>query len=267
MGPKITESDSLYHSLEKMSALEIARAMNTEDQKVSLAIQNELEAISKVISCAGETLKTGGRLIYFGAGTSGRLGVLDASECPPTFGVEPDLVIGIIAGGEKALRFAVENAEDNVLQAALDFQQINITKKDLIIGIAASGTTPYVIGGLNYCIENNIKSACITCNPNAPILQLATFPICLQVGPEFLTGSSRLKAGTAQKMTLNMISTGAMILYGRVLGNKMVDMKMTNAKLRQRGIKMLMELNNVSKVEAESLLDQYGSVRNALSHL
>ena len=209
-------------------------------------------------------MKLGGRLFYIGAGTSGRLGVVDASECSPTFGVPFDLVNGIIAGGDRAIRRAVENAEDNATQAWLDLQENNITENDVVIGIAASGTTPYVIGGLNKCHENNILTGCITCNEGSPLALTAQFPVVVVVGPEFVTGSSRMKAGTAQKLVLNMISTATMIQLGKVKGNKMVDMQLSNEKLIDRGVKMIMTEISVSYEEASALLSKHGSVRKAV---
>jgi len=211
-------------------------------------------------------MKLGGRLFYIGAGTSGRLGIVDASECPPTFGVALDLVNGIIAGGDKAIRKAVENAEDNKTQAWIDLQEQNISTKDVVIGIAASGTTPYVICGLEKCNENNITTGSISCNAGSPLSQTAKFPIEVIVGPEFVTGSSRMKAGTAQKLVLNMISTSTMIQLGKVKGNKMVDMQLSNDKLLDRGVKMIIEEINVSYDEASELLKKYGSVRKAVEH-
>jgi N-acetylmuramic acid 6-phosphate etherase len=211
-------------------------------------------------------MKLGGRLFYIGAGTSGRLGIVDASECPPTFGVPFDLVNGIIAGGDKAIRRAVENAEDNTTQAWLDLQEQNISSTDVVIGIAASGTTPYVIKGLEKCNENNIVTGCITCNEGSPLALVANFPIVVVVGPEFVTGSSRMKAGTAQKLVLNMISTTTMIQLGKVKGNKMVDMQLSNDKLVDRGVKMIMSEITVSYDEAAILLSKYGSVRKAVDN-
>ena len=211
-------------------------------------------------------MKLGGRLFYIGAGTSGRLGILDASECPPTYGVPAGMVNGIIAGGDKAIRKAVENAEDDANQAWIDLQEHNINENDVVIGIAASGTTPYVIGGLQTCNEKNILTGCITCNEGSPLSQTAKFPIEIVVGPEFVTGSSRMKAGTAQKLVLNMISTTAMIRLGKVKGNKMVDMQLSNIKLVDRGVKMIMGEIPVSYEQASDLLSKYGSVRKAVDN-
>ena len=263
---KITEQPSRYDHLERMSIQEILVNINTEDQVVPLAVEQAIPQIEAAVSMIVEQLKRGGRLFYIGAGTSGRLGILDASECPPTYGVSPDLVIGLIAGGDHAIRHAVENAEDNPNQGWLDLQAYQINANDFVVGIAASGTTPYVIKALESCQAHDIPTACITCNPNSPLSQVALFPIEVIVGAEFVTGSSRMKAGTAQKLVLNMISTTTMIQLGRVKGNRMVDMKMTNAKLIQRGIAMLQTELKVSKEEATQLLNQYKSVRAALDH-
>ncbi|GGE12448.1 N-acetylmuramic acid 6-phosphate etherase [Psychroflexus salis] len=263
---KITEQDSLYSNLEHMPIGECISAINTEDQKVALAVKKALPQIEKLIEVVVHQLKKGGRLFYIGAGTSGRLGILDASECPPTFGVSSELIQGIIAGGNKAIRKAVENAEDNTNQAWKDLQKHQISSKDVVIGIAASGTTPYVIGGIQQARANQLKTGCITCNPKSPLVVSTEFPIEVKVGPEFVTGSSRMKAGTAQKMILNMISTTAMIQLGRVKGNKMVDMQLSNYKLNQRAIEMLMGIKNISSTEAELLLKRHGSVRKALEN-
>lgn len=263
----ITESESLYHNLESLSIQETLVCINREDQKVALAVEKALPEIEKLVEASVQKLKQGGRLIYIGAGTSGRLGILDASECPPTFGVSPDLVRGIIAGGDNAIRNAVEGAEDHTQQAWKDLENIAITPKDVLIGIAASGTTPYVIGGLQEAQKNGILTGCITCNPDAPITLVADYPIAAVVGPEFLTGSSRLKAGTAQKMILNMISTSCMIQLGRVKGNKMVDMQLSNEKLVERGIKMIMNEKNLSYTVSKELLLTHGNVRNVLEFL
>lgn len=263
---KITEQDSLYNHLEKMEISECLFAINQEDQKVALAVKQVIPQIHTLIEQVVKQLNENGRLFYIGAGTSGRLGILDASECPPTFGVKPELVTGIIAGGDKAIRKAVENAEDDIKQAWIDLKNHNITKNDVVIGIAASGTTPYVIGGINDANKNGIVTGCITCNPQSPLALAAQFPIEIVVGPEFVTGSSRMKAGTAQKMILNMITTTVMIQLGKVKGNKMVDMQLSNAKLNQRAMDMLMKLKDVDAVKAKELLLQYGSVRKALTN-
>lgn len=263
---KITEQPSSYDHLEQMSVQEVLTSINKEDQTVALAVEKAIPSIESVVQKAVKQFKKGGRLFYMGAGTSGRLGILDASECPPTYGVSPDLVIGLIAGGDQAIRNAVENAEDNPNQGWLDLVAYQINTNDLVIGIAASGTTPYVIKALESCNEHHIPTACITCNPNSPLSQIALYPIEVVVGPEFVTGSSRMKAGTAQKLVLNMISTAVMIQLGRVKGNRMVDMKMTNAKLVQRGVTILQEELKISQEEASQLLNQYKSVRSALDN-
>ncbi len=262
-----TESDSNYQHLEKMSINELLTNINQEDTSVPLAIEKVIPAIEKVVEIVVQKMKKGGRLFYIGAGTSGRLGIVDASECPPTFGVPHDWVIGIIAGGDKAIRKAVEFAEDDTNQAWKDLKEYNISDKDVVIGIAASGTTPYVIGGLKNCAENHIKTACIVCNSNSPVAAAADYPIEVVVGSEFVTGSTRMKAGTAQKLILNMISTAVMIQLGRVKGNKMVDMQLSNNKLVNRGIKMLMSELNIPFEEAETLLNKYGSVRKAIESM
>ncbi len=263
---KTTEQSSKYEHLEKMSVSELLQNINSEDKTVPLAVEKALPQIESLVTKIVEKMKLGGRLFYIGAGTSGRLGIVDASECPPTFGVPFDLVNGIIAGGDKAIRRAVENAEDNTTQAWLDLQEQNISSADIVIGIAASGTTPYVIKGLEKCNENNITTGCITCNEGSPLALVANFPIVVVVGPEFVTGSSRMKAGTAQKLVLNMISTTTMIQLGKVKGNKMVDMQLSNDKLVDRGVKMIMSEIPVSYKEAATLLSKHGSVRKAVDN-
>jgi N-acetylmuramic acid 6-phosphate etherase len=263
---KTTEQSSKYEHLEKMSVHELLVNINNEDKTVPLAVEKALPQIQKLVSEIVAKMNLGGRLFYIGAGTSGRLGIVDASECPPTFGVPFDLVNGIIAGGDKAIRRAVENAEDNTTQAWIDLCEFDINKNDVVVGIAASGTTPYVISGLEKCNENNIITGCITCNEGSPLSQTAQFPIEVVVGPEFVTGSSRMKAGTAQKLVLNMISTATMIQLGKVKGNKMVDMQLSNDKLVERGVKMIMSEINVSYEEASELLKKYGSVRKAVDN-
>lgn len=262
---KTTEQDSNYNGLEKMTALELLTAINKEDKTLALAVEKEIPAIEKLVNSITAQMKNGGRLFYIGAGTSGRLGILDASECPPTFGVAFDKIIGIIAGGDTAIRKAVENAEDDAQQAIKDLDVWNITSNDVVIGIAASGTTPYVIGGLKACSERNIVTGCITCNHNSPLHLVATYPIVPVVGPEFVTGSSRMKAGTAQKMILNMISTSVMIQLGHVQGNKMVDMQLSNDKLVDRGTRMIMEQTGLPYERAAQLLKTHGSVRAAVN--
>lgn len=263
---KTTEQSSKYEHLEKMSVQELLTNINQEDKTVPLAVEKALSQIEIVVNEIVAKMKIGGRLFYIGAGTSGRLGILDASECPPTFGVSSDLVNGIIAGGDKAIRKAVENAEDDANQAWIDLQEHNISENDIVIGIAASGTTPYVIGGLEVCNSKNIVTGCITCNEGSPLSKTAKFPVEVVVGPEFVTGSSRMKAGTAQKLVLNMISTVAMIQLGKVKGNKMVDMQLSNSKLVDRGVKMIMGEIPVSYNEASQLLAKYGSVRKAVDN-
>lgn len=261
---KTTEQSSKYEHLEKMSVQELLSNINQEDKTVPLAVEKALPQIEILVTEIVAKMKLGGRLFYIGAGTSGRIGILDASECPPTFGVPFDLVIGIIAGGDTAIRKAVENAEDNPTQAWIDLKAFDINENDVVIGIAASGTTPYVIGGLQACNENNITTGSISCNAGSPLSKTSKFPIEVIVGPEFVTGSSRMKAGTAQKLVLNMISTATMIQLGKVKGNKMVDMQLSNSKLVDRGVKMIMEETQVSYDEASELLQKYGSVRKAV---
>ncbi|RNL82252.1 N-acetylmuramic acid 6-phosphate etherase [Sinomicrobium pectinilyticum] len=261
---KITEQDSNYRDLEKMSINDILISINKEDQTVPLAVEKAIPQIEALVEQIVGKLKGGGRLFYIGAGTSGRLGILDASECPPTYGVSDQLVIGLIAGGDQAIRKAVENAEDSWEQAWKDLCEYDISPQDVVIGIAASGTTPYVTGGLEACNKNGILTGCITCNEGSPLSRVAQYPVVAIVGPEFVTGSSRMKAGTAQKLILNMISTTTMIQLGRVKGNKMVDMRLSNVKLVNRGVRMLMEELAVSREEAETLLNRYKNVRNAI---
>jgi N-acetylmuramic acid 6-phosphate etherase len=249
-----------------MSISELLANINQEDKSVPFAVEKALPQIETLVAEIVAKMKLGGRLFYIGAGTSGRLGVVDASECPPTFGVPFDLVNGIIAGGDKAIRRAVENAEDNATQAWVDLKEHNINENDVVVGIAASGTTPYVIGGLKACNESNISTGSISCNAGSPLSQTAKFPIEVIVGPEFVTGSSRMKAGTAQKLVLNMVSTATMIQLGKVKGNKMVDMQLSNSKLVDRGVKMIMGEIPVSYEKASELLEKYGSVRKAVDN-
>ena len=263
---KTTEQSSHYDDLEKMSANKLLTHINNEDKTIALAVEKAIPQIESLVTEIVSKLKLGGRLFYIGAGTSGRLGILDASECPPTFGVSHELVFGLIAGGDTAIRKAVENAEDNTEQGWLDLQKHNITKNDVVVGIAASGTTPYVLGALEKLNQESISTGCITMNDNSPLHLLAKFPIVAVVGPEFVTGSSRMKAGTAQKLILNMISTSAMILLGKVKGNKMVDMKLSNSKLIDRATKMVVDTLAVSTEEAATLVEKYGSVRNVLNN-
>ncbi|NND51841.1 MAG: N-acetylmuramic acid 6-phosphate etherase [Flavobacteriaceae bacterium] len=261
---KTTEQDSHYDHLEKMSISDLLVNINKEDKTVAHSVEKSMSQIVAAVEQVVEKLTQGGRLFYIGAGTSGRLGIVDASECPPTFGVSPDVVIGLIAGGDSAIRKAVEFAEDSTEQGWLDLKAKNISEKDIVVGIAASGTTPYVVGALQHCNDHNITTACITCNKNSPLSKNSKFPIEVVVGPEFVTGSSRMKAGTAQKLVLNMITTTAMIQLGKVKGNKMVDMQLSNNKLVDRGTKMVMDSLNISEFEASVLLDKHKSVRNAI---
>lgn len=264
---RITEKDSHYRHLEKMPTGEILSHINHEDQSVPLRVRECIPAIEKLVDDIVIRMMDGGRLFYIGAGTSGRLGILDASECPPTFGVDQDMVIGLIAGGDAAIREAQEFAEDDPVQAWKDLTAYDINQADVLIGIAASGTTPYVLGGLTKARINSILTGCITCNASAPIIALSDHPIVCEVGPEFITGSTRMKAGTAQKLILNMISTATMIRLGRVEDNKMVDMLLTNHKLVDRGIRMIMEKTGCSKEIAANLLEKHGSVRKAVKSL
>jgi len=259
----ITESPSNFENLDQMSLHELLVNINKEDSKVHRAVKKALPQIEELMSRVVKRMLRGGRIFYLGAGTSGRLGVLDASEIPPTFGVH-DAVIGLIAGGETALRKAVEAAEDDPNKAWMELEIFNINTKDTVIGIAASGSTPYVIGGLQKARENGILTGCITCNPDSKIVETAEFPIVVVVGPEFVTGSTRLKAGTAQKLVLNMISTTVMIRLGRVKGNKMVNMQLSNKKLIERGTRMIVEELNIQREAARILLLQHGSVKKAL---
>jgi len=260
----VTESPSNYDHLEKMSVRELLQNINLEDKSVAKTVNRVLDKVELLVKEVVKQMKKGGRLFYIGAGTSGRLGILDASECPPTFGVEHGIVIGLMAGGDKAIRKAVEFAEDDMDQAWEDLSEYQINHKDVVIGIAASGKTPYVVGGLKKCKEQGILTGCITCNRRTELAKAAIFPIEIIVGPEFVTGSTRMKAGTAQKMVLNMIGTSVMIKLGRVKGNKMVDMQIANTKLVDRGTRMLMEELSISRTEAEKLLEEYGSVRKVI---
>ena len=259
-----TEKVSKYDHLEKMNTLELLQNINREDQTIADSVQKVIPKIGELVDVIAAKIEQGGRLFYIGAGTSGRLGVLDASECPPTFGVSPGIVIGLIAGGDTALRNAVENAEDDNIQAWKDLQKYDISNRDVVVGIAASGTTPYVIGGIKDANKNGITTACITCSANSPLAEVSTYPIEVVTGPEFVTGSTRMKAGTAQKMVLNMITTSVMIKLGRVKGNKMVDMQLSNDKLVGRGTRMIMEELNIEENEAARLLLKYKSVRKAV---
>lgn len=261
---KISEQDSLYNDLDKKSVGEILHDINTEDRKVAEAVGKAIPQIEKLVTEIVARMKRGGRIFYMGAGTSGRIGVLDASEIPPTFGMDPGWVIGIIAGGDTALRNPVENAEDNKLQGWLDLKKFDINSNDTVIGIAASGTTPYVINALLECRRNGILTAAITSNPDAPISEAADIPIEMIVGPEYVTGSSRMKSGSGQKMICNMITTTVMIKMGRVKGNKMVNMQLSNAKLVDRGTRMVIEELGLPYDEAKRLLLMHGSVKRAV---
>jgi N-acetylmuramic acid 6-phosphate etherase len=261
---KTTEKDSCYSNLEKMSVMEILKNINKEDQTVALSVARALPQIEKLAAVTAAKMKEGGRLFYIGAGTSGRLGVVDASECPPTYGVPADWVVGIIAGGDTAIRKSVENAEDDPEQAWADLSAYHITDKDVLVGIAASGTTPYVIGGLKTANQHQVTTGCIVCNAGSPVAAQARYPVEVVTGPEFLTGSTRMKAGTAQKMVLNMLSTSVMIQLGRVKGNKMVDMQLSNDKLVDRGTRMVMKETGLDEGDAAELLKKHGSVRAAV---
>ena len=264
MTEKITEKESLYQDLEKMEVIDLLKNINAEDKKVPEAIEGCLHRIETVVMLVTQKMKEGGRVFYLGAGTSGRLGIVDASELPPTFGLEHGRVIGLIAGGDSAIRKAVEFAEDNREGGWNDLVDHRVSPKDVVIGIAASGTTPYVVGALERCSANKILTIGITCNPGSPLSKVAHYPIEIIVGPEFVTGSTRMKAGTAQKLVLNMISTAVMIRLGRVKDNKMVDMQLSNNKLIDRGTRMIMEELRISESEADQLLKKYGSVRKAI---
>lgn len=261
---RTTEQESLHSNLEQQSVADLVRGINTEDQKVAHAVGEQISSITAFIEALVPRMEQGGRLFYIGAGTSGRLGILDASECPPTFGVSHDLVIGLIAGGDGAIRKAVENAEDSTTGAWEDLRQYNIQPLDSVVGIAASGTTPYVIGGIEAANKHGLLTGCITCNEGSPVGNLAQHEIAVVVGPEFLTGSTRMKSGSAQKMVLNMITTAAMIKLGRVKGNKMVDMQLSNDKLVGRGTRMVAEELGIEQELAEKLLLKHGSVRAAV---
>jgi N-acetylmuramic acid 6-phosphate etherase len=265
---KVTEASSKYNHLEKMSVQDLLLNMNKEDQTVPLAVASVIPQIEKLVETITDKMLSGGRLFYMGAGTSGRLGILDASEIPPTFGMPHGFIIGIIAGGKKAIQSAVENAEDNTSQGWKDLQEYDINEKDIVVGIAASGTTPYVIAAMEQCQKRDITTASISCNPGSPISACADFPIEVIVGPEFVTGSTRMKSGTAQKLVLNMISTAVMIQIGRVEDNKMVNMQLSNDKLVDRGTKMLMEKTGIADYEkAKELLVKNGSVKKAMETL
>jgi N-acetylmuramic acid 6-phosphate etherase len=261
---KVTESDSNYDRLESMSVEDLLTNINREDQSVPKTIEKIIPAISELIKAIVPRMKQGGRLFYMGAGTSGRLGIVDASECPPTYGIPHGIVVGLIAGGDDAIRKAVEFAEDSTTQGWDDLLSENICDLDTVIGIAASGSTPYVVHALKECQQKNILTGCITCNEGSPITQVSDFPIAAVVGPEFVTGSTRMKAGTAQKLILNMISTSVMIQLGRVKGNKMVDMQLSNNKLIDRGTRMVMNELSIDETTAADLLNKHGNVRAAI---
>jgi len=261
-----TEQSSYYDNLEKMSVKDLLKNINNEDKKVAVSVEEALDQIEILVEKIVEKFEAGGRLFYIGSGTSGRLGVLDASECPPTFGVPDDWVIGLISGGDIALRKAVENAEDDEHQAWKDLKKYNINSDDVLIGIAASGTTPYVIGGIEDANRNGLITGCITCNFNTKLAEVAKHPIEVLLGSEFVTGSTRMKSGTAQKLVLNMISTSLMIKLGRVQGNKMVDMQLSNEKLIRRGTMMISKELEIDEAKAKELLLHHGSVRKAIEN-
>ncbi|HNR49471.1 MAG TPA: N-acetylmuramic acid 6-phosphate etherase [Bacteroidia bacterium] len=261
---RTTEKDSHYRHLEKMKVTELLLNINKEDHTVPRIIRKNISSVEALTKIVIRKMKAGGRLFYIGAGTSGRLGIVDASECPPTYGIAHGRVIGLIAGGDSAIRKAVEFAEDSELQGWLDLKKYKVSKKDIVIGIAASGTTPYVVGALKKCIEHKITTGCIVCNRNSPVASFADYPVEIVTGPEFVTGSTRMKAGTAQKLVLNMISTSVMIKLGRVKDNKMVDMQLTNNKLVNRGERMIMEELKIPAAKAKALLKKHGSVRNVI---
>lgn len=264
---RITESESLHSNLENKSVLDLLKSINQEDKKVALAVEEVIPSVENLVNQIVPKMSQGGRLFYLGAGTSGRLGVVDASECPPTFGVDHGIVVGIMAGGDQAIRKAVEFAEDDTIQGWKDLEAYHISQNDVVIGIAASGTTPYVIGALEKCNQEGIITGGITCNPDSPLSKVAKYPIVPVVGPEFVTGSTRMKSGTAQKLVLNMISTTVMIKLGKVKGNRMVDMQLSNDKLVDRGTKMVQDQTGLTYEESKDLLLKYGSVRKAVESL
>ncbi|MBX9782250.1 MAG: N-acetylmuramic acid 6-phosphate etherase [Chitinophagaceae bacterium] len=265
---RTTEQESNYHHLEEMGVAELLHNINKEDSTVPAAVAKAIPQIEPLVAAISDKMLMGGRLFYIGAGTSGRLGIVDASECPPTYGVPYGLVIGIIAGGEKAITNAVEFAEDSKEQGWTDLEAYHVSEKDVVIGIAASGATPYVIGALEACRKRNIITGSISCNPNSPVSSFADYPIEVVVGPEFVTGSTRMKSGTAQKLVLNMISTSVMIQLGRVEDNRMVNMQLSNEKLVDRGVKMLMLKSGLTNYEqAKDLLLQHGTVKKALTSM
>lgn len=262
---KVTEEQSRYHDLEKMSIPAILTGINREDREVPDAVERAIPQIGQLVAVIADKMLAGGRLFYIGAGTSGRLGILDASEIPPTYGMPFDLIIGVIAGGEEAIRKPIENAEDDQGQGWLDLQQYAVNDKDVVVGIAASGATPYVTGALEECRRRGIVTGCIVCNPGSPVAAQSDYPIEVVVGPEFVTGSTRMKSGTAQKLVLNMISTAVMIRIGRVEDNRMVNMQLTNSKIIDRGTRMVMEGTGLTDYEqAKELLLRSGSVKKAV---
>jgi len=261
---KVTESASHYDNLEQQTTRSLLEGINQEDKTVPLAVEKEIPNIERLVDAVVDRMQKGGRLFYLGAGTSGRLGVVDASECPPTFGVPHGMVVGLIAGGDAAIRKAVEFAEDDRKQGWIDLEAYNLTTNDVIIGIAASGTTPYVLGALEIAKAHGILTGGIACNPDSPLSSIADIAITPVVGPEFVTGSTRMKSGTAQKLVLNMLSTAIMIRLGRVQGNRMVDMQLSNEKLVDRGIRMIIDATNLDHATAAKLLNEHGSVRAAV---
>ncbi len=266
MTHKTTEESSYYRDLEKMGTEELLHSINQEDKKVADVVAEVIPQIKPLVATVVEKMKGKGRLFYIGSGTSGRLGILDASECPPTFGVDDNWVIGLIAGGDGAIRKAQEFAEDDTNQAWKDLNTYNVSTQDVVVGLSASGSTPYVLGGLKDCREQGIQTGCITCNKDTPIAEMADFPVVPVTGPEFVTGSTRMKAGTAQKLILNMISTAVMVKMGRIQDNKMVDMQLTNEKLIDRGSKMIKDLFDLDYEASKSLLLKHGSVRKVIEH-
>jgi N-acetylmuramic acid 6-phosphate etherase len=262
----VTESTSNFDHLDCMSTLELLNGINSEDKKVAIAVENEIPAIERFVNACFERMRLGGRLFYLGAGTSGRLGIVDASECPPTFGIGHGIVVGLIAGGDNAIRKAVEFAEDDNEQGWKDLAKFEVSELDTVVGIAASGRTPYVLGALEQAKKKGLLTAGISCNPNSLLAELADFAITPEVGPEFVTGSTRMKSGTAQKLVLNMISTALMIKLGKVKGNKMVDMQLSNHKLVDRGTRMILSELDISYETAEQLLKTHGSVRKAVEY-
>jgi N-acetylmuramic acid 6-phosphate etherase len=262
---ELTEQESAYNALETLDTQSILSIINEEDKTVALAVQQVLPSLADLVEKCVQCLQNGGRIFYIGAGTSGRLGILDASECPPTYGVDYNTIIGIIAGGDTAIRKAVEFAEDDTQQAWEDLQAFQVNPNDLVIGISASGKTPYVLGGLNKAKVAGLATACIVCNPNSPIAAASDFPIEVITGPEVVTGSTRMKAGTAQKMVLNMLTTASMIRLGKVKGNKMVDMKIANKKLLRRGVLIICQETGLNEEDAEKALQERGSVRAVIA--